>query len=195
MPTISRPVGRVPVGVDVGRWRMGQIAGILWPRGSEARQTGGLEARNQFQDLPRPDRLLVSPFVGSIVPALAWGQRDDILSSGGSLSRDGVTDITAATNEAGELRAALLDVASQRVETGDSLAVTGGNWDSANARRSICSAHHRGPDLGCRRRPFSRGTGSAQGNSEACCKRCCRASYWCQVASSGLSRHGSPMLS
>lgn len=48
----------IPVGQDLGSWRMSTIYGLLWPRGRAIRKLP-LQLRNHFVDLPEIERFLV----------------------------------------------------------------------------------------------------------------------------------------
>jgi len=107
-----------PSGVAPGRWRAGQITGLLWPRGLEARSAGGLQARNRFHDLPRPDRLLAQVRLTARVASVNWRDYEHAKQAGGPLGTDGSVDLVASTDEVAELRQTLLGAAAERIETG-----------------------------------------------------------------------------
>src|SRR5207253_3261893 len=48
----------IPVGQDLGAWRMSAIYGLLWPRGRQIRHSA-LQVRSPFGELPPIERLLV----------------------------------------------------------------------------------------------------------------------------------------
>jgi len=54
---VAREAG-IPVGQDLGGWRMSAIYGLLWARGRQIRHTA-LQLRNPFAELPPLERLLV----------------------------------------------------------------------------------------------------------------------------------------
>lgn len=64
----------LPIGADQDRraWRMNAIYGLLWPRGTQARNHG-LSLRNPYADIPAPERFLVLDALGSSNPAVRFG--------------------------------------------------------------------------------------------------------------------------
>jgi hypothetical protein len=106
-----------PSGTDARVWRAAQLTGLLWPRGGEARRTG-LRAPNLFHDLPATDRLLARRHLRRRTRAVAVEACADALAPDGVLSVNAVADITAAPDQARELRNALLAAAAAKVESG-----------------------------------------------------------------------------
>ncbi len=64
----------LPIGADQDRraWRMNAIYGLLWPRGTQARNHA-LSLHNPYTDMPAPERFLVLDALGSSNPVVRFG--------------------------------------------------------------------------------------------------------------------------
>jgi hypothetical protein len=106
-----------PQGINARLWRASQITGMLWPRGTDAREAG-LRARNLFHELPTTERLLVERGLRRRIGEMPWQECGAAVAPDGALARDAVVDITAPSQEVRELRRALLAAGASKVETG-----------------------------------------------------------------------------
>ncbi len=76
-------------------WIVGQIVGLLWPRGSKLRATS-LQSYNPYCKLPDTERLLVEPITRASIPTVQFGTahwRDDLDDR---LAREGVARIACS---------------------------------------------------------------------------------------------------
>jgi hypothetical protein len=98
-------------------WRMGQITGLLWPRGAAVRRQA-LRAPNPFDSLPLPDPLLLRASLGQGVTVLTVERLSDALSGDGPLAAYGEAEIQASSKESVAMRRALLEAAATPIEAG-----------------------------------------------------------------------------
>ena len=96
---------------------MGQISGLLWPRGAAVRQQA-LRAPNPFQALPLPDPLLLRESLGQRGTSVKVEHLAEALSSDGPLARYGDVELLANAQEASLLRRGLLEAAATAIEAG-----------------------------------------------------------------------------
>lgn len=120
-------------------WRVGQITGLLWPRGAAVR-TQGLRAPNPYETLPTPDPLLLRECISARAPAVRLDRLQEIEAKEGSLATTGVVQVRAEAGEAKQLRMALLQAAATPVEAGALLhypRVDGIGRDAAGLRARV----------------------------------------------------------
>jgi hypothetical protein len=99
------------------RWRVGQITGMLWPRGAAVR-TQSLRAPNPFEGLPEPDPMLLRACMPRAVDAIPVEDALAVQDENGPLAISGEVELRASGVDARTLRRALLQAAATPVEAG-----------------------------------------------------------------------------
>jgi hypothetical protein len=98
-------------------WRVGQITGLLWPRGAAVRAQA-LRAPNPYETLPTPDPYLLRACMPARARAVPVDRLHEIEAKDGRLATTGVVEVQAGPTEARRLRAALLEAAATPIEAG-----------------------------------------------------------------------------
>lgn len=100
--SVRRPLATIAGATDSSPdWHVGQLVGLLWPRGSSLRASS-LQNYNPYDTLPDTERLLVQSVARAATPMLEfetpeWRERlDELLSQHGSVAINCVDEAAAA---------------------------------------------------------------------------------------------------
>jgi hypothetical protein len=96
---------------DMGaEWRFAQLYSMLWPSGVDAR-AAGLATYSPFDDLPRPERMLIQPYLSAQTPVIRADSTDWRAQVDEALRTRGQAILTSDAPQREIIREALLDLA------------------------------------------------------------------------------------
>jgi hypothetical protein len=112
----------LPIGADQDRraWRMNAIYGLLWPRGTQARNHG-LSLRNPYAEIPAPERFLVLDALGSSNPVVRFGASQWRSDCEQALVRTSRISLVAADADLQAMQLALLSLMVTPLDVGSLL--------------------------------------------------------------------------
>jgi hypothetical protein len=111
------PIG---AGQDRRTWRFNALSGLLWPRGSQARNHA-LSLRNPHADIPVPERLLVLDAMGSREPEVEFGAPSWQADCNQRLTEHGRIALSATVDNLPAFREALIGLLANALDIGSLL--------------------------------------------------------------------------
>ena len=118
----SLSIGMLPIGAGEDRrtWRFNALSGLLWPRGTHARNHA-LTIRQTFFEMPDPERLLVIDLLGPVEPEVVFGSVAWRVDFERRLIEHQRTALTTPANGLAAFREALTELLVRPVDTGSLL--------------------------------------------------------------------------
>ena len=104
-----------PPGDRARRWRVGQVQGLLWPRGAATRRTA-LSLSNRFTALPSTDPAIVASQRPTKGPPVAATDPEELFSENGRLAVEGEVVVRCSGNELDDLRRLLLEATVRPID-------------------------------------------------------------------------------
>ena len=118
--SLSNGVLPIGAGEDRRSWRFNALSGLLWPRGSHARNHA-LTIRQSFSEMPEPERLLVVDLLGPVEPEVVFGSAEWRANFERCLIAHQRTALTTPANDLSVFREAVTELLVRPVDTGSLL--------------------------------------------------------------------------
>lgn len=110
----------IATGQDRRTWRFNALSGMVWPRGSQARNHT-LSLRSGFREFPEVERLLVTDVLGAIDSEVDFTQTDWALQCTSTLLREDRVALVAPVTSLNELREQSSRIFAEAIDTGSLL--------------------------------------------------------------------------